>query len=59
LHPGACRTELGRYLFDTSQPPNPLLIGALSLVTRTPKEGAQTQAGLLPRALSFCGGLFL
>ena len=46
LHPGACRTELGRYLFDPSQPANPLvypLLAALTLVTRTPEEGAQTQ----------------
>eukprot|EP00904_Undaria_pinnatifida_P001762 jgi/Undpi1/11587/HiC_scaffold_30.g13882.m1 len=46
LHPGACRTELGRYLFDPSQPANPLvypLLAAAILVTRTPTEGAQTQ----------------
>lgn len=46
LHPGACRTELGRYLFDPSQPANPLvypLLAAATLVTRSPKEGAQTQ----------------
>lgn len=46
LHPGACRTELGRYLFDPSQPINPLaypLLAAATLVTRTPQEGAQTQ----------------
>ncbi|CAM9715364.1 unnamed protein product [Ectocarpus sp. 13 AM-2016] len=46
LHPGACRTELGRYLFDPSQPANPLVypaLAALTLVTRSPKEGAQTQ----------------
>lgn len=45
LHPGACRTELGRYLFDPSSV-NPLaypLLAALALVTRSPKEGAQTQ----------------
>eukprot|EP00752_Nemacystus_decipiens_P016210 g14497.t1 len=46
LHPGACRTELGRYLLDPSQPVNPLLVpvlAAATLVTRSPKEGAQTQ----------------
>ncbi|CAN0410166.1 unnamed protein product, partial [Hapterophycus canaliculatus] len=46
LHPGACRTELGRYLFDPSQPANPLVypvLAAATLVTRSPKEGAQTQ----------------
>lgn len=46
LHPGACRTELGRYLFDPSVPANPLVYPVLAagvLVTRSPKEGAQTQ----------------
>lgn len=46
LHPGACRTELGRYLFDPSKPANPLIypvLAAATLVTRSPKEGAQTQ----------------
>lgn len=46
IHPGSCRTELGRYLLDPSQPMNPAiypLLVASTFVTRSPKEGAQTQ----------------
>ncbi|CAN0206463.1 unnamed protein product [Ascophyllum nodosum] len=46
LHPGACRTELGRYLFDPNQPANPLVypvLAAATLLTKSAKKGAQTQ----------------
>lgn len=45
-HPGVCRTELGRYIVDTSKPINPValpLLAAATLVTRSSKQGAQTQ----------------
>ncbi|CAM9649873.1 unnamed protein product, partial [Choristocarpus tenellus] len=59
LHPGACRTELGRYIFDPSQAVNPLLLpllGAATLVTRSPKEGAQTQICCAADPLLGCKG---
>ncbi|CAM9539668.1 unnamed protein product, partial [Phaeothamnion confervicola] len=45
LHPGVCRTELGRYILDTTAAPNPLLLpllGALAFFTKSAAEGAQT-----------------
>lgn len=49
LHPGACRTELGRYIVDPSTIPKALLplvgVAALPLMylTKSSEEGAQTQ----------------
>ncbi|CAM9408583.1 unnamed protein product [Chrysoparadoxa australica] len=50
LHPGACRTNLGRYLFDPDAPVNPLLYPVIGVVlglgvffTKSATEGAQTQ----------------
>lgn len=49
LHPGACRTELGRYIVDPATIPKYLLpiVGAIAFplvyFTKSPKQGAQTQ----------------
>ena len=49
LHPGGCRTELGRYIFDTDSIPKVLypLVGVVALpalyLTKSAEQGAQTQ----------------
>ena len=49
LHPGVCRTELGRYLFDSNSIPKVLypLVGVVALpalyLTKSAEQGAQTQ----------------
>jgi len=49
LHPGACRTELGRYIVDPESIPKYLLpiVGAIALplvyITKSSEQGAQTQ----------------
>jgi retinol dehydrogenase-12 len=45
LHPGVCRTDLSRYLFNPEEvlPVFLPLLAIASLFTKSPKEGAQTQ----------------
>jgi len=52
LHPGACRTELGRYIFDPATAPKALypILGVAAapafLLTKSSKMGSQTQTFL-------------
>ena len=63
LHPGAVKTELGRYLYDTSQPPKwyeELNFNVERQTMNTPAQGAETSIYLAsdPNADAFRGKYF-
>ena len=63
LHPGAVNTELGRYLYDTSQTPKwyeELIFNVVRQTMKTPAQGAETSIYLAsdPNADAFRGKYF-
>ena len=63
LHPGAVNTELGRYLYDTSQTPKwyeELIFNIVRQTMKTPAQGAETSIYLAsdPNADKFRGKYF-
>ena len=63
LHPGAVNTELGRYLYDTSQTPKwyeELIFNVVRQTMKTPAQGAETSIYLAsdPNADTFRGKYF-